>query len=155
MFLRKVLASAGFDAVSVERFEDAQARLRSAPPTLLITEIRLDAYNGLHLVLYAQSIRPGTAAIVTSYAADSLLRPDTEGLGATYVMKPVHRTDLLAAVFRTLAHRPGAVDPIRPPFERRLRDRRARDGSPLRPDRRQGERRRDAAVLMEQSAQGR
>src|SRR5215212_2158203 len=43
-----VLQSAGYAVDGVRSFADASRRLDSAPPDLLMTEVRLGPYNGLH-----------------------------------------------------------------------------------------------------------
>ena len=149
-FFATALTSAGFRVTVVESFQEARRRLASHAPTLLITETRLEAYNGLHLVVWLESLPARTVTIVTSHIADHFLQMEAERLGATFVVKPITRADFLAAVYRTLTRRPGE-SPIRPPFERRMRERRASDSAYV-PDRRLADRRRDAAVLIEQSS---
>ena len=152
-FLSAALVSGGFSVASVEGFGEARAWLEAAPPVLLIAESRLGAYNGLHLVLHARSIRPNMAAIVISHVVDPVLQAEAERLGATYVEKPVTRADLLAAVFRTLARKTGgAAEPIVAPFERRVHTRRAHVAAPVHEERRRQERRREVAVLIQQYA---
>jgi hypothetical protein len=51
-------------------------------PRLLITELRLGEYNGLHLALRAQA--HGVASVVLG-AADPVLQRDAIALGATYL----------------------------------------------------------------------
>ena len=48
--LAKLLVDAGFEALSAASVPDAMRVLATAQPHLLITEIRLDTYNGLHLI---------------------------------------------------------------------------------------------------------
>jgi DNA-binding NtrC family response regulator len=118
------LSSMGFDTTVAETFQDARAALSTHPPTLLVTGIKLREYNGLHLVLRGMTSWPDLAAIVTSEAPDSLLQEETERLGATFVVMPAPQMELVAAVSRTVlrARRAGGpLEPIRPPFERRLK----------------------------------
>jgi len=53
------LASLGFDVLVAESFKDAKRALLAARPSLLVTDIRLHEYNGLHLVLRGQAAWPG------------------------------------------------------------------------------------------------
>jgi DNA-binding response OmpR family regulator len=48
---KQVLESAGFDVNCVETFDEAERLLACGAPDVLITSLRLGAYNGLHLVL--------------------------------------------------------------------------------------------------------
>jgi DNA-binding response OmpR family regulator len=119
------LTTAGFRVTAAESFVQAKPILLSQPPTILVTAVRLGAYNGLHLVLRAKSVRPEIAALVTSPENDAVLRADAEEMGATFVVTPLPEKDLIAAVLQTLFRSDPAGSPIRPPFERRLGERRA------------------------------
>jgi DNA-binding NtrC family response regulator len=144
-----VLTDCGFQVTVAESFVKAKERLSARPPAILIAEIRLAEYNGLHLVLRGKSLRADMAALVTSTIADPVLKADAEAMGATFVLKPCRDSDLEAAVFRTLfnvAH-PHASQPVRPPFERRKRQRRA-VARTREPERRTGDRRQDPVALL-------
>jgi DNA-binding response OmpR family regulator len=139
-----------FQVTLAESFVKAKERIGSRPPDVLITDIRLGEYNGLHLVLRATALRARTAAIVLSSSMDEVLRADAEAMGATFMVKPVSERDLAAAVFRTLSRQRGAqrpTEPIRPPFERRSVERRA-TVFPVPADRRIRDRRRDLDTLL-------
>ena len=60
--------------------------LAESQPDLLITDVRLDAYNGLHLV--AMAPRPIPAIVVTGFA-DPSIEADARRLGADYLVKPI------------------------------------------------------------------
>jgi DNA-binding response OmpR family regulator len=139
-----------FEVTVAETFVKGKERIGSRPPDVLITDIRLGEYNGLHLVLRATAQRERTAAIVLSSSMDEVLRTDAESMGATFIVKPVSERDLAAAVFRTISRQRSAersIEPIRPPFERRASDRRATVFS-IPVDRRIRDRRRDLDALL-------
>ena len=69
----------GYEAVKVREFRDAQVRL-SDPPVLVVTELKLGAFNGLHLALHAAEM-----GIHTIVIADESYRREIEQLGATWV----------------------------------------------------------------------
>jgi DNA-binding NtrC family response regulator len=143
-----VLTACRFHVTVAESFLKAKTHLSAHPPTVLLTEIRLAEYNGLHLVLRAKSVRPDIAALVMSSIADPVLQADAEAMGATFVLKPVSEQELTAAVFRTIFQATtGSTAPIRAPFERRQSDRRAAV-VPMPADRRNLERRRDLPSLL-------
>ena len=123
----ETLTECHIHASVADTFAKAKEFLLARPPSVLITEVRLAEYNGLHLVLRGKSVRPEMAALVTSSKADPVLQADAEGMGATFVLKPIVVRELAAAVLRTL-FRPRRGDvappPIRPPFERRSAERR-------------------------------
>lgn len=144
LFTVSVLTSLGFQVTVADCFQEAKQQLLVRPPALLVTELRLAAYNGLHLVLRGTATHPGMAAIVTSTIADPVLQVEAERLGATYVHKPLSAAEFAAAVTRTLHRAPDAA-PLHPPYERRGGDRRHLAGGALTlvaSERRRGERRR-------------
>ena len=135
------LTAAGFQVTAAGTFSQARELLSSQPPSILVTTLRLGLYNGLHLVLRGKLTKPDMAALVTSPVADPVLQADAEAMGATFMLKPVTEQDLIAAALRTLYSSDPSVAPLRPPFERRVRERRACE-VPSDPGRRVAERRR-------------
>jgi hypothetical protein len=94
----------------------ARHRLLSTPYTWLITNIRLDAYNGLHLAYLARMAQTPIRILVYGEATDHVLAREAQDLGAFY--------ELREAVSRSL---PGYLTAPLPPTDRRdvrVRDRR-------------------------------
>lgn len=119
----KQAAGSLLQIVVATSYSEARWQLSERPPQLLVTELRLDSYNGVGLVLRAQMLKANVAALVLADAVDAGMRSDVEQLGATFVVKPCAATELKAAVLRTLFRRPnaeGGLPVIRPPFERRI-----------------------------------
>jgi DNA-binding NtrC family response regulator len=73
-------------------FQSARARLLQDPPDLLITNLRLGAYNGLHLVLLAAATR--TRCIVFSTHHDIGLAREVQAVGAFFEL-PVRLSQVL------------------------------------------------------------
>ena len=82
--LSSVLAELQFIAeVEVyQEFRAARARLFTRPPDLLVTNVRLGAYNGLHLVHLAQGTP--TKCVVYASHKDEVLRRQVKDAGAFY-----------------------------------------------------------------------
>ncbi len=97
--LSALLHDAGFECTGVGTFEEARSRLRSSALDLLITDIRLDAYNGLQLVINRP---PNVQAIVITGFADAVLESEATRSGARYMRKPVHPGELLELVQQML-----------------------------------------------------
>ena len=149
--LHSTLSELGFQVSVSDNFNDAKARLGPSI-TLLVTELRLNEYNGLHLVFRAKSVRREMAAIIRTQISDPLLQLEAERMGATFVLKTAGAAEFRAAVCRTLFRSPDSVDPIRPPFERRHRDRRvAQSSSEGHPERRVRDRRVDPVANIRES----
>jgi CheY-like chemotaxis protein len=150
LLAHSALISAGLTVAATNSYEDAHAQLVANPPLVLVTSIRLGVHDGVLLALRAQAISARTAIILTSSVPDPVRQRDAERIGATFVLKPITSEELLAAIQRTtLRHVDGnAVEPIRPPFERRRGDRRVNQTATVVEERRQGPRRRDIANVL-------
>ncbi len=64
-------------------FSSAKTRLLTDPPNVLVTNLRLHAYNGLHLVLLATAAA-STRCLVYADPDDLLLAREAQRLGAFY-----------------------------------------------------------------------
>jgi DNA-binding response OmpR family regulator len=92
------LAGAGYQTVVASDFGEAKALL-AARPSLLITEIKLGAYNGLHLAIRARAL--GTPALVIG-DPDPVLEADAKRQRALYVTPPVDPQRVLSLVSELL-----------------------------------------------------
>jgi len=86
-------------------FTAARSRLIARPPDLLITNLRLQEYNGLHLVHLA---KPHTRCIVYSTHDDPVLAREVQAAGAFYE-RPMRLARALS----------GYVQGVLPPKDRR------------------------------------
>lgn len=124
-YLDSVVGALGLRADIATTFHDAKLLIASRPD-LLITELRLGQYNGLHLALRGNVLHPRMATIVTSRSSDTVLQRDAEAMGCTFVLMPTSAREFNAAILRTVDRRAnGGVQPIHPPFERRRASRRS------------------------------
>lgn len=98
-----VLRRAGQVVLACAGFPDARRLLNEQPsPDLLLTDVRLGPYNGLHLVAIARVEHPRTLALVVG-ATDHVLEGEARGLAARYVVGPIGGEDLVDVVAETLA----------------------------------------------------
>ena len=81
--------------VALANFEDAKRLLRSETFDVLITDVRLGAFNGLQLAVLARDCNPAIQLIVFSGFDDPVLRQDADNLGALYLIKPVMSSHLI------------------------------------------------------------
>ncbi len=105
--LTDMLQADGYDIVSCDRFTDAKAYLAEQCPDLMITDVRLGAYNGLQLALYARSRHATMPVIVLTGFEDPTLREEAERSGAVFLIKPLRRDELLATMERLLQQAQG------------------------------------------------
>jgi ActR/RegA family two-component response regulator len=97
------LRRAGFAARASVSFPDARRMLEEGPaPEILVTDVRLGPYNGLHLVAVARVEFPRTSAIVIG-GLDHVLQVEAAGLGARYLSGPVTPQALEAAIADLMA----------------------------------------------------
>lgn len=89
------LSDGGYRVVACDSFEAAKYQLATDPPRVLLTDLRLGAFNGLQLVILAKERHPDTVAIVMSAFEDETLRDETERRGAHYIRKPFSSDALL------------------------------------------------------------
>ena len=82
------LHQAGFVVTRSGGFEEAMTNVRTTPPDVVITNVRLGAYNGLHLIMRARAMRPQIGAIVTSALPDPVLQSDATSFGAEFAVAP-------------------------------------------------------------------
>ncbi len=100
--LAALMEAAGYEPTAVGAFHEALHILRTAPPDLLITDVRLEEYNGLQLVINSPKRVP---AIVITGFTDPVLESDARREGAVYIVKPVNPGRLLDLVKTMLANR--------------------------------------------------
>jgi CheY-like chemotaxis protein len=105
--LMKWLTEAGCAVMLVTSFAAAKARLEQHP-SLLLSEVRLGDYNGLHLALRAKAM--GIPAIVLG-SADAVLEREAERLGVKYradALDRVQVADVVQAIGHSLEGRPAS-----------------------------------------------
>jgi len=80
-----ILAQDGHEVVACATFEEAHRHLIEDRFDALIADVRLGAYNGLHLITLAA---PATLKIAVSAYVDTVIRQEAERAGARFVLKP-------------------------------------------------------------------
>lgn len=88
------LVDAGFVVMAIASFAEAKALLHSISPEIVVADVKLAAFNGLHLAAICGIERPGTPFIITHGMHDVVLEADAKNLGAVYVVKTENRDEL-------------------------------------------------------------
>jgi DNA-binding response OmpR family regulator len=70
-------------------FEPAIRKLDEIAPDLLVSDVRLGGFTGLHLVIRSQSSRPKMRSILLDRIHDPVVAQDAAQHGATYLGGPV------------------------------------------------------------------
>ena len=92
------LRAAGYDVITAGTFEDGLLAIRRHAPSIVVSDVRLGEFNGLHLGIMAQSLAPDVRLVFVSGWDDPVLRRDAASLGGAYLQKPLRANDLLSAV---------------------------------------------------------
>jgi DNA-binding response OmpR family regulator len=103
--LAELLSNAGFQVVTASDFDEAKRKIDSESPDLLIVDIRLGPYNGLHLVVRERLAHPEVPVIMTTGFPDALLEAEARRYGAEFMEKPIRSADLIALVKKLLTPR--------------------------------------------------
>jgi CheY-like chemotaxis protein len=98
--LAVLLAEAGYTVDPVGSLKAAMDELAQRAPDLLITDVRLQGYNGLQLLAMSPTRVP---TIVITGFPDRMLQADAQKMGAEYLIKPVAPAALLAVIRRKLS----------------------------------------------------
>ena len=89
------LQRGGREVVPCRAYEDARQKLLTEEFGILLTDVRLGAFNGIQLAVIARDKHPDMGIIVFSGFDDSVLRAEAERVGAYYLVKPVTSEELL------------------------------------------------------------
>ncbi len=104
--LVELLKSAGYEATGCRQFEQAVKTLAAEQPDLLVVDVRLGEYNGLHLIVRSRQSHPRMASIVISAHADPIIEREATGAGASaFLLKPLNLGKFLTTVAAVLQKR--------------------------------------------------
>jgi len=84
--------------VPCSTFEDAKREIATLRPDIVVTDVRLGAFNGLQLALLARDVRKDVRIVVFSGFDDPVLKEEARRIGATYLVKPVSGNLLVEAL---------------------------------------------------------
>ena len=95
----RTVSDSGFRVTIATTFEEANRELaRISDLVMLIADVRLGEYNGLHLAMRVRRARPSTHIIITDRSRDIVLHRESERLDMTYLVKPISPGTLLQSM---------------------------------------------------------
>jgi DNA-binding NtrC family response regulator len=94
--LSDTLQRAGHSVIEAPTFEEAKHALMIRRPAVLISALRLHAFNGLHLVHLGRIENPELQTIIISTERDLTLHDEVHLTGATLLIEPLHLPSLLS-----------------------------------------------------------
>jgi len=103
----RALSPLGYATILASTFDDARRHLHGVGAlALLVADVRLGQFNGLHLAFRARARHPNVRVIITDRAFDTMLEHETKRLGGAYIAKPFTGDDLVAILSRLAGEQP-------------------------------------------------
>lgn len=99
--LAPALARAGYRVSAASNYPVARRALEMSPIDVVVADVRLAEYNGIHLAAYAHS-HGRIPTVVTHYTPDVSLTRDAMQFGAMFVVDPVRHIELLVETVRQI-----------------------------------------------------
>ena len=100
--LTELLREDGYLVTPVANYEGAKVHLAENAYDLLITDVRLRSFNGLHLIMHCRREFPDMALIIMSGYDEPLMELEAGRYGAQYVRKPIDPVGFLKEVSRSV-----------------------------------------------------
>jgi len=102
--IRAWLEAMAFEVETFDQFEPAKQRIGGATVDVLVTDVRLGAFNGLQLVVMTKASHPDVIAIVLTGFDDPVLRREALDAGAVFLAKPLRGEQLqdVVGIYSTL-----------------------------------------------------
>jgi DNA-binding response OmpR family regulator len=93
-----LLSETGYLVATAATFEQAKVLLNSLNPDLLVAEVRLGAFNGMHLAARSRVDHPLLPVIITHQTPDLVLENEARRHGAIFMVKPLENPEFLPRV---------------------------------------------------------
>lgn len=96
--LEELLREAGHEVATAATYDDARQLLSVGSYDLLVTDVRLRSFNGLHLVMKVRGESPDMAVIIMSGYDSPLMEFEARRYNASFVRKPIQPAEFLETV---------------------------------------------------------
>lgn len=100
------LTSAGHDTRLLSDFASAKPEIDADPPALLVAEVKLGAFNGLHLAIRARGRNRNTPSIVIG-DPDRVLEAEARRQHVRYLTQPLEEATFSETARQMFEQRPG------------------------------------------------
>lgn len=98
----ELLRDAGHHVTGAATYDAAKRLLAVSPFDLLISDVRLRSFNGLHLVMQTRTDHPDMAVIIITGYDDPMVEFEAHRYRADLVRKPIRPVEFLATVDKAL-----------------------------------------------------
>jgi len=99
----ELLRDAGHNVTGAATYDAAKRLLAVSPFDLLVSDVRVRSFNGLHLVMQTRSDHPDTAIIIITGYDDPLIDLEAHRYHADLVRKPIRPAEFQQRVNEALA----------------------------------------------------
>jgi DNA-binding response OmpR family regulator len=97
-YLHNILGTIGYPPAVARTFQEGKDCMMTRSPALLIADVRLGDFNGLHLAWLRYLTDPKAVSIVAHVTFDRTLDAEARKLGAPYVVVPLETSRLVSLV---------------------------------------------------------
>ena len=101
--ITELLRAAGYDVTAASNYQAAKELMGASTYDLLISDVRLRGYNGLHLVMQCRREYPEMGLMIMTGYDESLMEIEAGRYNAEFVRKPIKPAEFLENVARCLA----------------------------------------------------
>jgi len=98
----ELLRDAGHHVTGAATYDAAKRLLAVSPFDLLVTDVRLRSFNGLHLVMQSRTDHPDMSVIIITGYDDPLIDLEAHRYHAELVRKPIKPSEFMKTVNRAL-----------------------------------------------------
>lgn len=99
----ELLRETGYHVTGAATYDAAKRLIAVSPFDLLISDVRLRSFNGLHLVMQTRADHPEMGVIIITGYDDPMIELEAHRYRAELVRKPIKAADFQATVSSTLA----------------------------------------------------
>jgi DNA-binding response OmpR family regulator len=99
----ELLRDVGHDVTGAATYDAAKQLLAVGPFDLLVTDVRLRSFNGLHLVMQSRADHPEMAVVIVTGHDDPLIDLEAHRYHADLVRKPIRPAEFVRTITSALA----------------------------------------------------
>ena len=100
--ITELLRDSGYDVTPSSSYQESKQLMSETLYDLLITDVRLRGFNGLHLVMQCRREYPEMALMIMTGYDEPLLELEASRYNAQFIRKPIKPPDFLAQVASSL-----------------------------------------------------
>ncbi|HEX2454582.1 MAG TPA: response regulator [Vicinamibacterales bacterium] len=101
--ITELLRDGGYNVTPVSTYESAKQLVSSESYDLLVTDVHLRGFNGLHLVMQCRRACPEMAVMIMTGYEEPLIELEASRYNAEFMRKPIQPVEFLEGVARALS----------------------------------------------------